>query len=358
MRSIHHKLLELIRSGSGSVIATVIRTAGSTPQKPGSTALFGEKGLLAGTIGGGLLENEVQHIAESVMISGISDHFYFNLDSEQDPAGAICGGEAEVLVDAEPSRHLAVLEEMENTLSGHRDGFLLTVIITKNAKGRLIKRYWIKNPGDDHLPAGLEPAFKDMIRDHFTQAIKYGFIEIGLKKHPVHEVEMAFLEHIHPLPHLVIAGAGHIGKALAHLGSLLEFEVTVVDDRPEFANVGLIPDADRLVVKPIGPAIKEIDPGEDTYIVIVTRGHNHDGEALRACIRSDAAYIGMIGSRHKVEILRTQFLKEGWANPEQWSAIHAPIGLDIGSITVQEIATSIAAQLVEIRHSKNKPHAV
>ena len=102
MRSIYHTILEQIRSGSGIVLATVVQTAGSTPQKPGSSALFGENGLLAGTVGGGLLEGEVQHIAESVLISGISDHYYFNLDSDQDSEGAICGGEARVLVDADP----------------------------------------------------------------------------------------------------------------------------------------------------------------------------------------------------------------------------------------------------------------
>jgi xanthine dehydrogenase accessory factor len=101
-----------------------------------------------------------------------------------------------------------------------------------------------------------------------------------------------------------------------------------------------------------GSALQEMEIGPDTYIVIVTRGHTHDGEALRACINSNAAYIGMIGSKHKVETIKNQFLEEGWATLDQWSAIYAPIGLDIGSKTVQEIAISIAAQLIEVRNQK------
>ena len=88
---------------------------------------------------------------------------------------------------------------------------------------------------------------------------------------------------------------------------------------------------------------------EDCYIVIVTRGHKNDAEALRACIKRKAAYIGMIGSARKIQLMRDEFLAKKWATPEEFEAVFAPIGLDIGSTTVQEIAVSIAAQLVQIR---------
>jgi len=334
----------------------MVRASGSTPQKPGSSALFGEQGLLAGTVGGGVLEGEVQHIAESVMISGASDHFYFTLDSDQGEEGAICGGEAEVLIDATPSAHLVVFEKMEESLSRRTDGYLLTGVSNIHDSGRSIRRYWISGSNQEDLPPDMDPAFKEAIKDHLKDAKSYGFTEIDLSKVP-HQVEMAYLEHIKPMPHLVIAGGGHIGKALAHLGSLLEFEVTVVDDRPEFASVNHIPDADHLVVQDIGSAMGEIKFDPETYVVLVNRGHKHDSEALRSCIGSDAAYIGMIGSLRKVGIVKKQFLKEQWATQEQWSSVHAPIGLDIGAITVQEIAISIAAQLVEVRTRKLKADA-
>ena len=89
--------------------------------------------------------------------------------------------------------------------------------------------------------------------------------------------------------------------------------------------------------------------GSDTYVVIVTRGHQHDADALRACITSGAAYIGMIGSRHKIALMRDRFLEQGWATPDQWDRVFTPIGLEIGSRSVEEIAISIAAQLVQER---------
>jgi xanthine dehydrogenase accessory factor len=202
----------------------------------------------------------------------------------------------------------------------------------------------------------MDPEFRELVESHLKQAVRYGFTGVDLLTIPGHQVKMAFLEHIKPMPQLLIVGGGHIGKALAHLGSLLEFEVSVVDDRPEFASREHIPDADHLIVGEVGDALHELKPGADTFIVIVTRGHRHDGEALRACIGSDAAFIGMIGSTHKVGIMKKQFLEEGWATLEQWSAIHTPIGLSIGSKTVQEIAISIAAQLVEIRNLKKESH--
>jgi len=356
MRSIYHTILEQIRTGSGIVLATVVHTAGSTPQKPGSSALFGENGLLAGTVGGGLLEGEVQHIAESVLISGISDLFYFNLDTGQDGDGAICGGEARVLVDADPSVHLKCLEEMEADLSKREEGFLLTGVSQKHDQGRTIRRYWINTGKADAFPAGMDPAFKEVVASHLNQAIRYGFTGIDLTSIPDHQVKMAYLEHCRPQPRLIIAGGGHVGRALAHIGKLLEFEISIIDDRPEFASKENIPDADHLIVQDIGMALQELEAGPDTYIVIVTRGHSHDGEALRACIGSKAAFIGMIGSTHKVGIMKKQFLDEGWATPEQWSAVYTPIGLHIGSKTVQEIAISIAAQLVEVRNRKKDPH--
>ncbi len=109
MRSIYPSILEQIHQGSRCVLATVVRTSGSTPQKPGSSALFGEEGLLAGTVGGGLLEGEVQRLAAPILITKSSDLVYFNLDSNQGEEGAICGGEAYVLVDANPARHIEAM---------------------------------------------------------------------------------------------------------------------------------------------------------------------------------------------------------------------------------------------------------
>ncbi len=163
-----------------------------------------------------------------------------------------------------------------------------------------------------------------------------------------------FFEPIFPLPELIIAGAGHIGRALAHLANLLDFEVTVIDDRSEYANSHNIPDADHLVVDDIGKALQGLSPSQDTYIVIVTRGHKDDADALRACLDADVAYIGMIGSKRKISLMRDEFISQGWATESQLDSVYAPIGMEIGSKTVQEIAVSISAQLVQVRYQRHQ----
>jgi xanthine dehydrogenase accessory factor len=357
MKSIHRQILEHLRSGSKLVLATLVRTSGSTPQKPGSSALFGEKGLIAGTVGGGVLEGEVEHIAQSVLISGISNSYYFNLDGDQEEDGAICGGEAVVLIDAHPDRHLHSLEAMERSMAVREKGTMITIVGKQIDGSRTVDCAWLTQGDQSGLPEYLIQDTRKKISELISRSDLEGFLEIDPDPSFQHQPEMLFLEHIRPAPHLVIAGAGHIGRALAHIGSLLDFEITIIDDRAEFANLNNIPDADHLLVEEIGGALKKLQPGPDTYVVIVTRGHHHDGNALSSCIGSDAAYIGMIGSRKKVATLRKKFLEEGLATPEQWAGIHAPIGLPIGSISVQEIAISIAAELVQARSQNKQSHA-
>ena len=160
------------------------------------------------------------------------------------------------------------------------------------------------------------------------------------------------MSRVSPSEQLVIAGAGHIARALAHIADMLDFEITVIDDRQEFANTENIPEADHIIVNDIGEAMMSIVKNRDTYVVIVTRGHNDDAAALRPCIGSQLAYTGMIGSRNKISAMRNSFIDKGWATPGQWDFIHTPIGVDIKSRTVEEIAVSIVAELVLVRNTK------
>jgi xanthine dehydrogenase accessory factor len=354
MKNIHRQLLEHIQSGEPVVLATVVKTSGSTPQKPGSSALFCEKGLIAGTIGGGRLEGDVGQIAQHALISGTSGQYYFNLDSDSETAGAICGGEAEVLVDANPDLHKIALEEMAQALSKRIFGHICTMVSKEPGQDFSISRLWISGQEHSGMPGHVTPAQWQSIKASLAAITGNGFIETDLPSLSEGGKQHLFIESIKPMPHLVIAGAGHVGRALAHLASLLDFEITMIDDRQEFACMENIPDADHFIVKDIGLAMSEIDKGADTYIVIVTRDHKNDADALKPCIGSGAAYVGMIGSSHKVAILKKKFIEAGLSTEEQWAGVHTPIGIPIGSKTVQEIATSIAAQLVSER-AKNQP---
>ena len=354
MRHPHLQVLELIRSGERIVWATLIRTKGSTPQIPGSNTIFGNHGLITGTVGGGVMEAETGRLAAGMLDKGTCSLHRFNLDSEEGSEGAICGGEAEIVLDANPSINIHALESLKESLSRRLGGKLLTLVGKETEEGRRVERYWIEGADISSLPLQIRNLIGKAVRNLPEERSRSG---PELEEIPVQAespFEIAYVEHLHPLPRLIIAGAGHLGRALSHLGMLLDFEVTVIDDRPEYANPVNLPDADHIVVDDIGRSMEDVKPDSDTYCVIVTRGHLQDGYALRPLVGSGAAYVGMIGSRHKVGIMKKRFLDKGWATPEQWEGIHAPVGLPIGSKTVQEIAISIAGQLVEVRNKSIK----
>ena len=288
MRNVYLKLAEMEGDISGIVIATIISTSGSTPVKAGSSALFDRDGLVYGTVGGGILEGRVTGLAREYSGTGRSGIHNFELDNDISRKDeAICGGRASLLIDASPGEHHKTFLELKKMLLLRQTVVMATFIVKDERGNHAIKRD-LYMEGDSGIPsAGTE----------------------GL----------VLLESITPRKQLIIAGAGHIGKVLCHLGNLLDFEVTVIDDRPEFANPVNLPDAENIVVGDIGTEMDRIEKNSDTYIVIVTRGHNDDSNALKACIRSNASYTGMIGSKTKIEKMKRNFLANGWATDEEWA---------------------------------------
>ncbi len=158
-----------------------------------------------------------------------------------------------------------------------------------------------------------------------------------------------FIEPVLPKPHLVIAGGGHIAQEIFWLAKRLKFEVSVIDDRTEFASADRFPGADRLIVSDIGEALRSLPVHAQTYIVIVTRGHRYDEEALQAVLGSPAAYIGMIGSRKKIKTIYGNLENKGVA-PELLEQVYAPIGLDLGGNEPAEIAVGVMAQILQVRY--------
>jgi xanthine dehydrogenase accessory factor len=354
MKSIYIHLLKELEKKKSLALVTIIQTEGSTPQVSGASALFSSEGLVTGTVGGGLLEADAQEKALLALRKACSFVYTFDLSAEISSAEEpICGGEATILVDARPADHIDAFSGISRSLHQRRPG-VLTTIIGRSSDGKIsIARRWTEMKKGVVFNTEIHNAIPSEELQRFLTAKKPALIKIeGGKFFEGAEENMLFLEPIYPLPHLIIVGAGHIGQAVCHLGSLLDFEVTVVDDRPEFANREKLPEADHILVDDVGKAVKGLPISSDTYIVIVTRGHRDDAEALRNCIDSEAAYIGMIGSPRKTNLMRKNFLHEKWATSEQWDRIHAPIGIDIQSKTVQEIAISIAAQLIQVRREK------
>ncbi|MGE0706285.1 MAG: XdhC family protein [Vicinamibacterales bacterium] len=160
-----------------------------------------------------------------------------------------------------------------------------------------------------------------------------------------------YIEPIEPSPELYVVGAGHVGFHLARLAHEVGFRVHVIDDREKFANAERFPNATEVVAEDIPAWIARTDLPPHAYVVIVTRGHTNDLEALRALAPLDLRYLGLIGSRAKVARIYDQLVADQMS-PERLRNVHAPIGLDIGAVTPQEIAVSILAELVAVKHGK------
>jgi len=340
------KLLETLAAGRGAerglVLATIVETEGSTPQVVGSSAIFAKAGLVAGTVGGGLLEACVEAIAGEALSDGRARLVSIRLDADPtDMEGAICGGAAKVLVDPSIKAAEGIFRSALEGFKKRRAGVLASRIRAGHDDAAAVERGF--------LPMGAQVLPDDPVFGDIAPGVLEEILAGGRARLLREGSRMTFVEPVLPLPRLIIAGAGHIGKAVARLGRLLDFSVTVIDDRPEFANIMNVPDADEIVVGDIGEAVHSIEDSPDSYFVIVTRGHQKDAEALRGAIGRGAAYVGMIGSKRKIELMHCEFLESGWATAEEWDGIHAPIGIDIGSKTVEEIAVSIAAELVRVR---------
>jgi xanthine dehydrogenase accessory factor len=343
MKNIHRELVERLKNNETIALATIIDTRGSTPQVPGASALFSPAGLITGTLGGGWVEAAAQKKVISAIDTNKTLDAEFSLQAGVDSeAGAICGGEIRILIDTRPSEHLESFEALIQSIEKGRPGVLAAVISPIAAEEVKLARYWIDTQSgfDDAVNTRLV-LHKEAIEKSSTSG-RPGLLQT--------KEDLLFLEPVSPNPNLIIVGAGHIGKALTHLGSILNFEVTVIDDRPDFANKEMLPDADKIIVDRVEHALLNVPKTSESYFVIVTRGHKHDAEALRQVINSDAAYIGMIGSKRKIALMKEEFLQEGWATSGQYDRVHAPIGIDINSETVEEIAVSIAAELIRERN--------
>lgn len=155
----------------------------------------------------------------------------------------------------------------------------------------------------------------------------------------------------------MIVGAGHVGQKVAALAHDVGFDVWVIDDRQEYCSPERFPTAQRRIVGPIDDALTNLQIDSDTYCIIVTRGHNHDEEALFHLATTPARYVGLIGSKRKIKLIFQDLLEQGIAS-ETLQRVYAPLGFEIGSQTVPEIAVSIVAELIAHRNLGQLPEQV
>lgn len=164
--------------------------------------------------------------------------------------------------------------------------------------------------------------------------------------------EDVFRERISRTPKLVICGGGHVSMPVIRMGKMLGFAVTVIEDRPKFADNARKAGADHVICEPFAKGLSEISGDSDSWFVIVTRGHRYDSECLEAVLKKQYAYVGMMGSRRRVAIVKDQLEAKG-IRRDLLDAVHTPIGLKIGAETPEEIAVSVMAEIIQVKNSGN-----
>jgi len=339
-RGIFAEIVRLQRAGRRAVLAAPLWSRGSVPFRRHSKLLYRDDGSIRGTIGGGLLEAEVLEAAPSTLSQDNIRVVDFDLTAgDAAESGMICGGRCAVFLEPiapdycpEVFAAAARAEEAGETI------VLITLLPPEGPSRKLA----LTAEGD--LLGAADPALDQTLRDLARRSLSEG--------KPSH-VEDPVPTHIDPLlphPSLFIFGAGHISLSLAHMADLIGFRVVVIDDRGDFASPQRFPHADQVLVASVPDAFRQLAIDEDSYLVAVTRGHVMDEEVVAHALRTPARYIGMIGSKRKVAAVKDRLRNRDFSESDL-ARLHAPIGLDIGADTIEEIAVSILAQLIATRRS-------
>lgn len=300
MARFYEQIAAALAENQPFALGLIAGVKGSSPQKTGAKALFFADGRIVGTLGGGCLEAEVQDRARRALRSGQPGTFELLLDHDFGwDDGLICGGSVCGLILPHAAQAAGIWRELARCETPRRWG----------VAGDFSIRW-----AEDGAPG-----------------------------------EWLYQETVSPPVELWIAGSGHVAQAVVPLAQQLDFAVTVFDDRAELANHDYFPKATRLCVGGWHELLKIRPPASLAFGLMVTRGHQHDALVLSEWIRFPFAFLGMIGSRRKVRIMREQFLKQNLATAEQFDRIACPVGLDIAAVGTQEIAVSVIAQFIQQR---------
>jgi len=291
-----------VAEGRRVAFCTIVGSYGSTPQAAGASMLLQEDMTTEGTLGGGCVEAEVRRRAAEILRRGESTLLEFQLDHDYGwDDGLICGGILRVAVVTVQSPDQAAP--------------FLTAADALDDGRRAVVPFRVRVEGGDQ----------------------------------------DYRLHLEALAKLVIAGAGHVGAEVARLAVGLDFRVSVIDDRADLMNAERLPAPIQTLTGDIEQTLRNQLVDNNTFVVIVTRGHKHDEEALRAVIDREARYIGMIGSRRKVKLIFDDLAALG-VDRARLDRVRAPVGLPIGGVTVPEIAISILAQLIQVRRDDMPTH--
>lgn len=346
-KNIYKKVYDLLLSGQKIVLAKTIRRSGSTPRDVGSMCIITQQEELIGTVGGGVLEHKVQNRAKKVFEQEESFIYQFELSNEDlAKNGMICGGNVDLYLEPlfpENVTTLPLFKTINQHIISNRPGILVTRIKTGIHAMQTDARIFITRDGNSAgTISGLDPEKISVNTDKPYDLISFD----GWN-------DKFFVEKISPAPKIFLFGAGHVSMFVAHLAKMVGFDITLIDDRKEFANKERFPGADKIVVTDFKHAFEKPEIFQNSYILIITRGHLYDKLVLEHALGTSASYIGMIGSMKKRNTIYKALMEQG-VPKEELEKVYSPVGIDINAQTPEEIAVSIVGELIQKRAPEKK----
>lgn len=329
MRQWLREIVHTLEAGSPVELVSVVEAEGSTPRGAGALLAAFPGGRTLGTIGGGSVEYEAQRLAADLLARGGSALRRFRfVPGDAASLGMVCGGSVTLqfqYLPAGDAAAIAVFRDLMDAFGGSLDTWLVQKILdgTVSAMGTADRNGFRHLADPSQCPAGLLQN---------RPVCGGGWLAIPLVR----------------AGRVYIFGGGHVSRALVPAIAAVGFRPVVYDDRPEFASPALFPQAEKVLCGAFTELSRRIAVTPDDYVVIMTRGHQADYEVLEQLLRSGAKYLGCIGSKKKLALCRDRLLAAGFS-AEEYARVHAPIGLDIGAETPEEIAVSVTAQLIAVR---------
>lgn len=313
-----------LETGTPAELVFVTEASGSTPRGAGAVMAVFPGGRTLGTIGGGNVEYEAQRLAAELLEREAGDVRRFRfVQGDAASLGMVCGGDVTVRFQHLSAGDGQVIAALRDLLSAGSRGIWLVLDLREGTLGT----------ADRRGPRQLARVPEDLPALLGSRAVSSGdWLAVPLVQ----------------AGRVYIFGGGHVSRALVPVIAAAGFRAVVYDDREEFADPALFPQAEEVLLGEFTGIGQRVELTEEDYVVIMTRGHQADYEVLEQTLRSGVRYLGCIGSRRKLAIGRERLLAAGFTE-EEYGRVHAPIGLEIGAETPEEIAVSVAAELIAVR---------
>jgi xanthine dehydrogenase accessory factor len=347
MRDVLRELIEARRRGERAAMATVVRTWRSAPRPAGASMLVTDSGEAVGSVSGGCVEGALFEVGQEVLGSGIAQFETYGVsDDDAFAVGLTCGGILEVFIELVDDVTWPELDGIAESIASEEPVAVATIVNGPHFVGR----HLVVRPDRTEGSLGtarLDAAVRDDVLGMLAAGTT-GFLHYGPDGERLGEGLEVFVASYAPPAQMYIFGAIDFSAALVRVGKLLGYKVTICDARPVFATRKRFPEADEIVVDWPHRWLEKQVVDERTVIAVLTHDPKFDVPALLVALRTNAGYIGAMGSRRTHED-RLARLKEAGLTEEECARLHSPIGLDLGARTPEETAISIGAEIVQAR---------